>query len=124
MNYLRYVQISGKGNYGNFRNFQEHINSKKSIFENFGAYRNFRKYGNFRNYRIFRSNRACGSITSKISEISVISFFGSLNTAGYNLLYLLAISCGKIKIPQKNDLFQQKNDLASYYNGRVDKEIR
>jgi hypothetical protein len=31
----RYVQISKKGNYGNFRNFQEHVNSKKSIFEKF-----------------------------------------------------------------------------------------
>ena len=34
-------------------------------------------FGNFGNYQIFRSNGAFGGITSKIS---VISYFGSLNT--------------------------------------------
>jgi hypothetical protein len=33
--------------YGSFSNFQDHVNSKKTIFENFGGYRNFRNYGNF-----------------------------------------------------------------------------
>jgi len=32
---MRYVQISKKGNYGNFHNFQKHVNSMKSIFEKF-----------------------------------------------------------------------------------------
>jgi hypothetical protein len=51
---MRYVQISKKGNYGSFHNFQEHVNSKKSIFENFGDYRNcgnFRNYGNFADWK-------------------------------------------------------------------------
>jgi hypothetical protein len=34
LRFFRYVQISKKGNYGNFCNFQEHVNSQKSIFEN------------------------------------------------------------------------------------------
>jgi hypothetical protein len=38
-------------------------------------------FGNFRNYQIFRSNEAFGGIVFKISEISVISFFGNLNIA-------------------------------------------
>ncbi len=32
---MRYVQISEKGNYENFRYLQKHVESKKSIFENF-----------------------------------------------------------------------------------------
>ena len=90
--FLRYVQISEKGNYGNFRYLQKHLESKKSIFENFERHRNFWKFpkfrkleitgfGNFGNYRIFRTSRDFWGITSKISKISVISFLGNLNTA-------------------------------------------
>jgi hypothetical protein len=42
-------------------------------------------FGNFRNYQIFRNNEAFRSIIFKISEISVISFFGSLNTAAQTI---------------------------------------
>jgi MFS family permease len=35
LKYIWYVQISKKGNYGNFHNFQKHVNSMKSIFEKF-----------------------------------------------------------------------------------------
>ncbi len=33
---MRYVQISKKGNYGNFRYQHKHVNSKKIIFGSFG----------------------------------------------------------------------------------------
>ncbi len=47
-NISRYVQISKKVNYGSFHNFQEHVNSKKSIFENIGGYRNDRNFANWK----------------------------------------------------------------------------
>jgi len=60
-------RFSKTGSYGNFGNSKT------------GSYGNF---GNYGSYRIFLSNKAFGSITYRIFEISVISFSGSLNTAG------------------------------------------
>jgi len=76
-----YVQISKKGNYGSFCNFQEHVNSQK-VFLKICNVREISEImetsesessGNFANYCIFRSNEAF--------EISLISFFGNLDTA-------------------------------------------
>jgi hypothetical protein len=52
---VRYIQVSKKRNYGNFCNFQEHINLQRSIFENL---RGYRKFENFGNYQIFRNHGA------------------------------------------------------------------
>jgi hypothetical protein len=50
--------------------------------------------GNFRNYQIFRNNEAFRGITSKVSEISVISFFGSLNTAARQpFVWFMSVIC-------------------------------
>ncbi len=56
--FLRYVSISKKGNYGNF---QEHIISQKSVFHSLKGKRNFRNF--------------------------VISFFRNLPTSGISLHY-------------------------------------
>jgi hypothetical protein len=49
--------------------------------------RSYGNLGNFGNYRIFQSSRGFGSIGYKISEISIISFFGSLNTAVPGIIF-------------------------------------
>ena len=42
------MQISEKGNYGNFRYLQKHGESKKSIFKNFERHRIFGNFGNWK----------------------------------------------------------------------------
>lgn len=73
----------------NICNFQEHLKLKQSVFENLGVSEisgisqlteisETESFGNFENFgscRIFRSTEAFEGITSKISKISVISFF-------------------------------------------------
>jgi hypothetical protein len=92
----RSVQIFGKGNIGNFRNSEKYL--QKFVFS--WGFWNFQKFFNFQKFRIFlifsgefqtvQKLSWQSSVLLKITEISVIPFFGSVHITRYECFSFLS----------------------------------